>query len=79
MPRYYFHLINDVDALDPEGVELPDLRAARERAIKNVRFTAAEAIKEQGKIVLHHRIEIEDGQGNVLDTVLFGDVVTVEQ
>lgn len=43
VPRYYFHLLNDLDAPDEEGKELPDLAAAREQARYNARFTAGEA------------------------------------
>ena len=78
MPRFYFHLLNDVDAPDEEGKEFPDLDAAREHARRNIRFTAAESLKEQGRVVLSHRIQIEDGGGNVLDTVFFSDVVSIE-
>ncbi len=78
MPRFYFHLLNDVDAPDEEGKEFPDLDAAREHARRNIRFTAAESLKEQGRVVLSHRIQIEDGGGNVLDTVFFSDVVNIE-
>ena len=78
MPRFYFHLLNDVDAPDEEGKELADLDAAREHARRNIRFTAAESLKEQGRVVLSHRIQIEDGGGNVLDTVFFSDVVNIE-
>jgi hypothetical protein len=79
VPRFYFHLLNDVDAPDQEGVELPDLNAALEQAVRNARFTAAETLKETGRIVLRHRIDIEDERGHVLQTVHFGDVVKVEQ
>ena len=41
------------------------------------RFTASETLKADGKIVLSHRIDVEDGRGNVLGTVTFGDVVKV--
>jgi hypothetical protein len=67
-----------VDAVDEEGVELPDLPAARMVALHNARFSAGQAIKETGRIVLDHRIDIEDADGNVLDTVHFRDAVTVE-
>jgi hypothetical protein len=79
VPRFYFHLLNDVDAPDEEGKELPDLDAAREQARMNVRFTAGETLKEQGRIVLGHRIEIEDEDGNVLDTVYFSDVLQIDE
>ena len=78
MPRFYFHLLNDVDASDKDGVELRDLDAAREHARRNLRFTAAEVLKEQGKLVPNHRIQIEDADGHVLDTVYVSDVVKVE-
>ena len=77
MPRFYFHLFNDVDAPDNEGLDLLDLAAARLHAGNQARFTAGETVKLQGKIDLRHRIDIEDHRGNVLDTVCFGDVVSV--
>ena len=79
MPRYYFHLLNDVDAPDEEGKELPDLEAARKQAIANVRFTAGQTLTEQGQLTLSHRIQIEDGEGNVLDTVYFRDVLNIQE
>ena len=42
-------------------------------------FSAAEAIKDQAHLVRGHRIQIEDADGKVLDTVLFGDVITVKE
>lgn len=41
-------------------------------------FTIAETIKDKARLVRSHRIQIEDADGNVLDTVRFGDVLTVE-
>ena len=76
---FYFYLINDVDAPDDEGTDLPDLEAAMQHARRLVRFTAAENVKVDGKIVLSHRIDVEDGAGNVLGTVTFGDVVNVQR
>jgi nitrous oxidase accessory protein NosD len=78
MPRFYFHLLNDIDAPDDEGVELPDMEAARAHAVRQARVTFAETAKDQGKVVLHHRIDIENEEGAVLDTVHFGDAVTVQ-
>ena len=77
MPRYYFHLLNDIDAPDEEGVELPNLEAALKYARSNALFTAAEVIKDGGHLVRSHRIEIEDAQGTVLGTVRFEDVITI--
>ena len=78
MPRFYFHLRNDLDVPDDEGKELPDMQAALEYARTNARLEAAETLKEQGKLTLSHRIDIEDERGNVLDTVRFADVVAIE-
>ena len=33
MPRFYFHIEDDVRHIDHEGVELPDLEAARDEAV----------------------------------------------
>lgn len=77
MPRYYFHLYNDVDAPDDEGKELPDLKAAREVARDNARFTFSQTVMDEGRASLDHRIDIEDEHGRVLDTVWFRDVVRI--
>lgn len=78
VPRFYFHLLNDIDAPDGEGIELPDLDAARQCAERSLRFTAAETLRETSKVVLSHRILIENADGTVLHTVLLRDVVKVE-
>ena len=75
MPRYYFHLHNDVEAPDEEGKEFPDLTAAKAYAIREARILAAEQIKERGDLVLHHRIDIADESGTVLESVRWADVV----
>lgn len=78
MPRYYFHLYNDIEAADPDGVELPNIGAARMAGLHNVRFTVAETIKTEGRFTGEHRIDIEDADGKVLDTIYFRDAVTIE-
>ena len=78
MPKFYFHLHNDIDVPDEEGLELADLEAARDYASCNARAMMGEVLKEEGRIALHHSIDIEDGQGRVLATVRFADVVQVE-
>jgi hypothetical protein len=77
VPRYYFHLYNDLDVPDEEGQELPDLAAAREVAIVNIRDLLTEEV-EKGRVTLRHWIDIEDGDGGVLATVTFKEAVTVE-
>ena len=78
MPRYYFHLYNEVDAPDEEGKEFPDIDSALETARDNARFTFAQTVRDEGRANLDHRIDIEDEQGRVLETVWFRDAVKIE-
>ncbi len=77
MPRFYFHLYNDLTAVDEEGQELPNPAVAHQKAIATARELAAEAVRN-GRLVLDHRIEIADESGEVVSTVCFRDVVEVE-
>lgn len=79
VPRFYFHLHNDLDVPDQEGQSLSDLQAARDWAACQARILAGEMAKEEGRVVLHHRIDIEDSEGRVLSSVSFRDVLQVEQ
>jgi hypothetical protein len=78
MRRYFFHLYNDVEARDEEGVEMPNIGAARMAALRDARFTIGETIKAEGRFVGDHRIDIEDAEGNVLETIRFKDAVKIE-
>ena len=78
MARFYFHLHNDIDAPDPEGTEFPDFEAAFASAKSQARQLAGDLVKEEGRLPLAHRIDIEDALHRVLDTVFIRDVVTVE-
>ncbi|HEX8641698.1 MAG TPA: hypothetical protein VF704_11175 [Allosphingosinicella sp.] len=77
MPRFYFHLRNDLSVDDEEGQELPDLASAEKVALANIRSIASENVL-QGRLDLSHRIEIADEAGDVIRTVTFGDAVEVE-
>lgn len=76
MPRYFFHLHNDVDARDDEGRELPDERAARDAAEEDARQMAGESARN-GHIDRRHYVEVADDAGNPLFRVTFGEVVTI--
>lgn len=78
MPTFYFHLHNNVDARDEEGREFPSLEAACAVAYHNARFTFAQTIMDEGRGNLDHRIDIENEDRQVLATVRFRDVVTIE-
>jgi hypothetical protein len=74
VPRFFFHLYDDMVALDPEGKQLPDAAAAKEEAIQNARQIAcAEVMK--GHLGLGHRIEVTDVNDAPVATITFKDVI----
>lgn len=78
VPRFYFHLHDDMDVPDDLGVDLPSLEAAIAHACEQVRHLAGQRVIEAGKLALSDRIDIEDENGTVLDSVQFRDVIKVE-
>lgn len=76
MPHFRFHVVNDIDAPDDEGQDLDSLALAHLRAIDSARELAAAAVR-QGRLNLTHRIDVEDGEGQVLLTVTFAEAVEV--
>ena len=78
MPRYYFHLHNDIDAVDEEGVELSDWEEAEAHALHEARIMFCNSAMETGRVVLSHRIDVEDEHGKVLGSVRFGHAVQIE-
>jgi hypothetical protein len=78
MPRFYFHLFNDMTSIDDEGIELPDEAVAMERAANITREMAADSVR-RGHLILDHRIEVADEHGDTIGTVHFRDVVEIRQ
>ncbi|TMJ12007.1 MAG: hypothetical protein E6G94_14765 [Alphaproteobacteria bacterium] len=76
MPHFYFHIFNDQDTIDREGLELPDFAAARKTAVSEARILAGESIR-RGHLNLGHRIDIEDDAGKITP-VAFRDAFTIE-
>jgi hypothetical protein len=79
MPRYFFDLHNDVDAIDREGVELPDLEAAKAHALDEARTMIQASTEDTGKIDLNHHIDVRDDSGAVVHVVNFEDAITVRR
>ena len=77
MPHYHFHVRNDFDSDDEEGVELSDDAAAREFAVENARVLVCESIREYGNVNLDHYIEVTDGQRLALFAVTFREAFTI--
>jgi hypothetical protein len=76
MPQFYFHLYNDIVALDEEGVDLPDLQAARDRAHASAVEMVCHSVR-QGHLNLNHRIDVADESGAVVLTMPFREVFTI--
>ena len=75
MRRFYFHLrAGDELVPDEEGIDLPDLSAARREAIAAARELLAEAIKD-GKPNVPEAFVIADEEGREIDTVLLAAVL----
>jgi hypothetical protein len=73
MPTFYFD-IRDTQNLykDEEGMELPDLNAARREAEEGAREMLADALKGH-KVVDGKRIEIADENRSVLEIIKVRD------
>lgn len=78
MPTFYFHVRDDMDVADDEGAELRDVEAARDYATRSARALMCETMKENGRITLSHRIDIEDEQGGVVASVPFGEAIRID-
>lgn len=71
MPRFFMHLRDGTDeVLDPEGVELPDLDAARSKALTAARDVLAGDVRH-GLIDLRYRIDAEDEAGRLVYSLPF--------
>ena len=78
MPRYFFDVYDDIIADDEEGIELPNLEAARLQALKGARDLAMEQVRH-GYIVLSHWIDVLDDQGEKVLRVSFRDAVDIRE
>ncbi len=77
MPRFFFHIYDDVALRDGDGLELADAEAARHAAVAGARAMMCDQLAK-GRLSLHHRIEVEDEAGNPVLALAFGDVVEIE-
>ena len=79
MPRYYFNLRHRPGpaglAVDHEGEELPDLNAARERALEEARDHIARTRTDAVRDWFVCSFEIEDEDAQRVLTVQFSDTV----
>lgn len=78
MARYHLHLFNDIDIIDEEGRDFPDLSAAAAEAVRSARDVIADHIMSGRPICLRHRMEIADADGITVKVIAFQDVVRFE-
>jgi hypothetical protein len=77
VPRFFFHLYDDLVSLDDEGAELADAGAARSKAVRDAREIACAEVLE-GHLNRKHRIEVVDESDSIIAIVEFGDAVKLE-
>lgn len=77
MPRFYLTL-DECGSVTPdrEGVDLPDLAAARTAAVAAAREIMCAEVAE-GRLCMSCHIEIRDDAGRQLDRLPFRDMVTI--
>ena len=78
MPRFFFHVRDDLDVPDDEGADFANIVSARDYAASAARVLMCESMRVDRKITLGHRIDIEDSQGQVLSSLQFRDAVRIE-
>lgn len=78
MPRFHLNVFNDDVSLDPDGIDRPDLKAAKHEAVRGARALIADDVIAGRPVHQSHRVEITDQNGNVLDIVRFGDMVELQ-
>ena len=76
MPRYYLHIQQGDQLLqDPDGIECPNLEAARAEAVAGIRDILAEAIKRGADDGLDDVLVVADVSGRELMTIPFTEAL----
>ena len=77
MPHFYFHVVNGSGTTrDEEGVDLPDLEAARREALSGIRSILREEILD-GRLDFGGTVHIADNHDHVLLDVPFKMAVQI--
>jgi hypothetical protein len=78
MPRFFFHVVGGDLVVDEEGIELPDIGAARHHAIVGARSILSSEIMA-GRLPLREAIEVTDDNGSSLLVLPFRQAFQVEE
>lgn len=77
MPRYYLHIRCDGESIpDCEGADFPHIDAARTEAIRSIRSLVCGDVHD-GTLYLGLSIEIQDGQGQDLESVELDKAISI--
>jgi len=78
MPVYFIHVHQRGRlAKDKEGKQFANLKAAEGEAIKAAREMAAQNVRAGKVLDLSSRLEIVDGNGNLVSVVTFKDAIPI--
>jgi hypothetical protein len=76
MPLYFFHIKEGDEVLhDKEGVDHPDLEAARAEAIEGIRQIVGDAVMFGSPLRLDREMHVVDDAGETLLKLIFRGVV----
>jgi hypothetical protein len=78
MPLYFFHVGSSTTAMDREGLDYPDIAAAREEALEALREIIADEVKS-GSVPKYENIAISDEAGECVATVTFNDAIEIKE
>lgn len=78
MPIFFFHIYDDYEFTDEQGIDMADAATARVAALAGARGMMSEQVK-RGRLSLHHRIEVEDERGHNVLTLPFADAVVIDR
>jgi hypothetical protein len=77
MARYFFNVHDRLGHLrDPEGSELADMEAVRQRAVHDARSLMSADI-EEGLLNIADYIEVTDAKGSVVLNLPYSEAVTI--
>lgn len=78
MPHFYFHVFNGTgETHDDEGVDLPDLDAARARALSGIRSILRDELS-RGLLDFGGMIRVTDAEGELFFEVPFDMAVELK-
>jgi Domain of unknown function (DUF6894) len=77
VPRFYFHLVDELLVPDLDGIDFVDSNAARAAAVEGIRGMICDQVK-RGRLCLGCSMEIVDEAGERVAVLRFSDAVRIE-